>query len=88
VPLTNVVLAAIPAEAAGGASGIFSTAQQLGGALGVAIIGTVFFSRAAQAGLTEGFWVSMPLIAGAFVLCGVLSLTLPPHRGNQRARLI
>jgi Major Facilitator Superfamily len=37
VPLVNVVLAAVPAvpvEVAGGASGLFSTAQQLGGALG------------------------------------------------------
>ena len=33
IPLVNVVLAAVPAEAAGGASGLFSTAQQLGGAL-------------------------------------------------------
>src|SRR5499427_2206288 len=43
VPLVNVVLAAVPVEVAGGASGLFSTAQQLGGALGVALIGTVFF---------------------------------------------
>src|SRR6266516_676909 len=32
IPLVNVVLAAVPAEVAGGASGLFSTAQQLGGA--------------------------------------------------------
>jgi hypothetical protein len=38
-----VVLAAVPVEAAGGASGLFSTAQQLGGAVGVALFGTVFF---------------------------------------------
>ena len=31
-------------EVAGGAGGIFSTAQQLGGALGVAVVGSVFFS--------------------------------------------
>ena len=43
IPLVNVVLAAVPAEVAGGASGLFSTAQQLGGALGVALLGTVFF---------------------------------------------
>jgi len=43
IPLANVVLAAVPADAAGGASGLFSTAQQLGGALGVALVGTIFF---------------------------------------------
>jgi MFS family permease len=45
VPLVNVVLAAVPAQVAGGASGLFSTAQQLGGALGVALLGTVFFGH-------------------------------------------
>jgi len=39
IPLVNVVLAAVPVSVAGGASGLFSTAQQLGGAL----LGTVFF---------------------------------------------
>ena len=39
----NVVLAAVPAQAAGGASGLFSTAQQLGGAIGVPAAGTIFF---------------------------------------------
>lgn len=29
IPLANVVLAAVPAGAAGGASGLFTTAQQL-----------------------------------------------------------
>jgi hypothetical protein len=43
IPLLNVVLAAVPVEAAGGASGLFSTAQRLGGAVGVALLGTVFF---------------------------------------------
>jgi hypothetical protein len=43
IPLVNVVLAAVPAEAAGGASGVFTTAQQVGGAIGIAAVGTVFF---------------------------------------------
>jgi Ca2+/Na+ antiporter len=30
IPLANIVLAAVPAEAAGGASGLFTTVQQLG----------------------------------------------------------
>ena len=49
IPLVNVVLAAVPAEAAGGASGLFSTAQQLGGAIGVAVAGTIFFGDLARA---------------------------------------
>jgi EmrB/QacA subfamily drug resistance transporter len=77
VPLVNVVLAAVPAEIAGGASGLFSTAQQLGGALGVALLGTVFFGyldgHSFQAALTH----TAPYAIGAFALCGVLSMLLP-----------
>jgi hypothetical protein len=35
----------VPVEAAGGVSGLFSTAQELGGAIGVALLGTVFFGH-------------------------------------------
>lgn len=42
-PSLNAVLAGIGADDAGVASGILSTAQQVGAALGVALIGIVFF---------------------------------------------
>jgi EmrB/QacA subfamily drug resistance transporter len=77
IPLVNVVLAAVPAQVAGGASGLFSTAQQLGGALGVAIIGTVFFSAAGQHSFAAAFTRTAPYAIGAFALCAVLSLLLP-----------
>jgi EmrB/QacA subfamily drug resistance transporter len=77
VPLVNVVLAAVPSDEAGEASGVFSTAQQLGGALGVAIIGTLFFDRLAGHGFTAAFTYSAPFVAGGYVLCALLSLALP-----------
>ncbi|MFI6823853.1 MFS transporter [Micromonospora sp. NPDC050187] len=43
VPILNVTLASIPNVDAGSASGIFSTGKQVGGALGVAVTGAVFF---------------------------------------------
>jgi MFS family permease len=43
-PSLNAVLARIDPNDAGIASGVLSTAQQVGGALGVAIIGVVFFN--------------------------------------------
>jgi MFS family permease len=76
VPLVNVVLAAVPASSAGGASGTFSTAQQLGGALGVAILGTVFFARTG-AHLNDAFAVTAPIAAGAYCLAALLCLALP-----------
>ena len=77
VPLANVVLAAVPRDLAGGASGVFTTAQQLGGAVGVALIGTIFFPRTATEGFTSAFQASMPLAIGAFLGCALLSLALP-----------
>lgn len=43
-PALNTVLSRVKPESAGMASGALSTAQQCGGALGVAVIGAVFFS--------------------------------------------
>jgi MFS family permease len=78
IPLVNVVLAAAPAEAAGSASGLFSTTQQLGGAIGVAVLGTVFFGSAGSGHtLTAALTHTAPYAIGAFALCGVLSLLLP-----------
>ena len=43
--LINLVLRTVPAAAAGAASGTLVTAQQLGNALGVATMGTIFFAE-------------------------------------------
>ena len=43
-PALNTVLSRVRPESAGVASGVLSTAQQVGGALGVAAVGAVFFS--------------------------------------------
>jgi predicted MFS family arabinose efflux permease len=78
IPLVNVVLAAVPAHAAGGASGLFSTAQQLGGAIGVAIGGTVFFGYLGTGHtFVASFGRTAPYVVGAFLLCAVASLLLP-----------
>jgi hypothetical protein len=42
--VTNVVLADVPVALSGVASGVQSTARQLGSALGIAILGTVLFT--------------------------------------------
>jgi MFS family permease len=77
VPLVNVVLAAVPASDAGGASGVFSTAQQLGGALGVALIGTIFFDRSGGAPSLGAFQAAAIAAAAGFAFCGALALGLP-----------
>ncbi|MEY3934347.1 MAG: hypothetical protein RLZZ606_946 [Actinomycetota bacterium] len=81
VPLNDLALAQTDVENAGAASGVLNTFQQVGGAIGVAIISVVFFDVVGQnfspAGLREGFelaiWV--PLVAVA--LTAVASFLLP-----------
>src|SRR5215470_13932433 len=85
IPLVNVVLAAVPAEVAGGASGLFSTAQQLGGALGVALLGTVFFGYLNGHSFEAALVHTAPYAMGAFALCGVLSLLLPRTAVSEEA---
>ena len=85
IPLVNVVLAAVPVEAAGGASGLFSTAQQLGGALGVALLGTVFFGYLNGHSFEAAIVHIAPYAMGAFALCAVLSMLLPRTAVSEEA---
>jgi len=85
IPLVNVVLAAVPVEAAGGASGLFSTAQQLGGAVGVALAGTVFFGYLNGHSFEAAIVHTAPYAIGAFVLCAILSMLLPRTAVSEEA---
>jgi EmrB/QacA subfamily drug resistance transporter len=88
IPLVNVVLAAAPADSAGSASGVFSTAQQLGGALGVALLGTVFFDQLTGGHtFAEAVRHTAPYAIGAFALCGVLSMLLPRTAVSDEAMI-
>jgi EmrB/QacA subfamily drug resistance transporter len=85
IPLVNVVLAAVPSEAAGGAGGQFSTAQQLGGALGIAVIGTVFFSELESGSFTDAFTAALPIAGGLFLAAAALALVLPRTAVGEEA---
>jgi MFS family permease len=85
IPLVNVVLAAVPVEVAGGASGLFGTAQQLGGALGVAVFGTVFFGYLNGHSFEAAIVHTTPYAIGAFALCAVLSMLLPRTAVSEEA---
>ena len=95
VPLTAAALAKVPPADTGLASGLFGTARQLGGALGLAAIGTVTWAavasrshgatggRVASAalafGVDRGFAVAACIVAAALVL---VLVTVP---GRERA---
>ena len=81
VPLVDVALASVPTSEAGAASGAYGTVQQVGAALGVAVIGTVFFgvvgtsydAATLRSALVAACWVA----AGGYALCAIASLLLP-----------
>lgn len=63
-PVTAVLLNSVPGHLAGTASGVFNTSRQVGGALAVAVFGTLL---ARQGMFTHGLRVSL-LIAAAVAL--------------------
>ncbi|RMI34900.1 MFS transporter [Nocardia stercoris] len=67
-PIFGVILAAVDDREIGSASGLVNSFDQLGGGIGVAVLGTLFFDRAAEHGLfgaaEYSYW-----IAGAALVC-------------------
>jgi EmrB/QacA subfamily drug resistance transporter len=81
VPLSATVLAGVDPRHAGSAAGVLSTAQQVGAALGVAVIGVVFFAGGT---VPHAFAASLRVLAGFTVLTAVLAQTLAPRRQPSR----
>jgi MFS family permease len=83
-PNINLTLAAVPMADNGAASGVLNTAQRLGSAIGIALVGTVLFSTLHPLGttrqaigiafshsLSDALLVNLALIAAALVLAVV-----------------
>ncbi|MGK5683327.1 MFS transporter [Actinoplanes sp. URMC 104] len=84
-PITNTAVSGMPRAQAGVAAAVASTSRQVGGSLGVAVIGAVVvsgFTGASPAGLAEashpGWWI--------VVGCGLSVLTLGLLTTNRWAR--
>ncbi|MBB3901519.1 MFS transporter [Methylobacterium brachythecii] len=67
--MTSTLLSSVPAERGGVASGVLNTVRQAGGALGVALFGTMLAANA-QAGLRGALLVSAAMLAAAAVAMG------------------
>ncbi|WP_199742981.1 MFS transporter [Nocardia stercoris] len=74
VPTPGVVLANVGPQHAAAAAGVLSTAQQVGGALGIAIVGIEFYAGTDLAG---GFVASLLPMAGFCLLAAGLVQLLP-----------
>ncbi len=71
-PLTTIILSGMKPEQAGAASGALTTMQNVGNALGVALIGVIFFG-AVHSGFATAFELSLAALAA--ILIGVAALT-------------
>ncbi|XVQ87338.1 MFS transporter [Microbispora siamensis] len=77
IPLTGLVLIGVPPERAGVASGVLTTTQQTATALGVAGIGTLFFSVAAGHGFGSATVTAELVEAALALVTAVAACTLP-----------
>jgi MFS family permease len=76
-PLFDFVLAGVADDEVGSASGVLNASQQLGGAIGIAVIGTIFFSVASASGLVGAFHETLWIEAGVLVVTAALVCLLP-----------
>jgi EmrB/QacA subfamily drug resistance transporter len=77
-PLFNVILAGVADDEVGSASGTLNAIQQLGNAIGVAVLATVFFSIVDHGHASTGAMSTTALIsAGLFMVAFALSFLLP-----------
>lgn len=77
-PLFNVILAGVDDREVGSASGTLNAIQQLGNAIGVAVLGTVFFSLMDHGHLPASAMRDTALISAAlFLVAFALSFLLP-----------
>lgn len=78
---TAAVMEAAPTERAGLASGTVNAARQVGGVVGVALLGSLVATRAT---FLPGLRVGMVVAAGAFFLGAVLTAGFVAPGANER----
>jgi predicted MFS family arabinose efflux permease len=85
--LFDIILAGVAMDEVGSASGVLNAVQQLANALGVAILGTVFFSRLTAGHLPTNAleitaWVTLIPLALTFALAFKLPMRARAEAGN------
>jgi hypothetical protein len=85
-PLIGVVLADVPAHAAGAGSGLFSTLQQTALALGVAVYGTVFLEALPRTDVgTAWVWAAAVQVVSAVGVVAMSRRLPAPVRPAEKA---
>ncbi|MFC1439624.1 MFS transporter [Streptacidiphilus sp. N1-10] len=76
-PFFDIALAGVTDQQAGSAAGVLNAVQQLGGSIGVAALGTGFFSWAASSGFVHATGWTLGLTAAGLVVSAALGFGLP-----------
>ena len=84
-PLFAFVLAGVEDDEVGSASGVLNATQQLSGAIGIAAIGTVFFSVLASDGVQRALETALWIDAGLLLVTAALVFLLPRHAREDDA---
>ncbi|MDF1603794.1 MFS transporter [Nocardioides sp. YIM 152315] len=82
--LIGTVLGAVDPRDAGTVSGTASTVQQVGNALGVALVGIIFFGRVEE-GIVEAFAASLVYLTATTVVVAVAAAFLPGLSGARQS---
>jgi len=83
--LFDFILASVTDREIGSASGVLNAAQQLAGALGVAIMGTVFFTALSHSGYVSAMSRCLLVELGTTPLLLALTSLLPKHAREDDA---
>ncbi len=92
-PLTTAVLASVPVEKAGVASGALNTSRELAGSLGIAVMGAILAAReghalahgaTASAAFVSGYTLALEIGAAVLLAGAAIALAALP-RGRRRS---
>jgi EmrB/QacA subfamily drug resistance transporter len=80
--LTGIILHDADPQQSGAVSGALSTVQQVGNAVGVAVIGLIFFPALSR-GYDHAFELSEAVLAALLIVLAVLTVLLPSNRSAE-----
>lgn len=83
--LATLIVAAVPADSTGVATGMNANIRTLGGALGSAVMGSIVTSHVLPRGLPseQGYTIGFAVLGGAFLLAAIAALAIPAVSGER-----
>lgn len=77
--MSNLIVAAVPAEQTGVASGMNANIRTIGGSIGAALMSSIVTARLGAGGLPKevGYTIGFAMLAGALVIAAVAALFIP-----------